>query len=189
VFVYLTVAPTECDIVDFADGSQIVTSRGNGAAVAATAGDPSVPVAVVPDERLARQQAAHREWAERLDRALDASTSITHARMIREAFVAENPEPAVDGAIPDDSAHPVAQVSEGRWWCARVGHPDVGFETWLADADSGYPLAGVAAILGELGDRGWDLRHVAEDRRAVHDGTSSRAELIGARFLLHRRTA
>jgi hypothetical protein len=175
VFSYLIVAPRDCDVVSFPNGSRTVTARGAGAQAAA---DPAAaPSAPTDDERTTRLQAAHREWAERLDRALDASTSISHARMIREAFVAENPEPQLDGAAEEGPS-----IEEARWWCATCEGADV--EAWLAEADAEYPLRAVARVLSELERDGWELRHVAEDKRVVHDESASRAELTGARFLL-----
>jgi hypothetical protein len=176
VFVYLIVAPRDCDVVELADGSRTVTARGGGEALARAA--------EAADGELVRLQAAHREWAERLDRALDASTSAKHARLIRDEFLASNPEPQIATATDRQS-----RVAAASWWCARIDHPEVGFEAWLAAAGEEYPLVRVAGVLSDLGARGWELRHVGESKRVVHDDATSSAELVGARFLLERAVA
>jgi hypothetical protein len=190
MYVYLSVNPRWCDIADCPDGSRVVLSRGGGEAFALAwdaRGGSGPAVESVPTsetQRRVRERAAHRGWSARLETALEASTSISHGRMIREAFLAENPEPAVDGPASDAAHSETVRVSPGRWWCARLEDGPESFEAWLGDAEDGYPRTAVAHALSELCERGWEVRHVSEERRAVHEGESSRAEVIGAWFLL-----
>jgi hypothetical protein len=187
---YLNVAARDCDVVDLPDGSRAVVPRGEGDAFAqGWIADHSSRASAPHEEHdrdaeHERQQAVHREWARRLDEAMDASTSIAHGRMLREAFVADNPEPLLGGADPPAET---ARASPGRWWCASLGDGPEPFVAWLADvgAGDGYPRDAVARALSELEGQGWTVRHVSEDRRAVHDADASHAVVIAAWFLLH----
>jgi hypothetical protein len=194
MYAYLSVFPRDCDIVEQTTGEFVVVARGDGdaARVAAAFGIGASEPATEEDleareqaARVARRQEARREWQARLDQALDASTSISHARMIREAFMAENPEPAAESI----GAPEAPQVQPGRWWCARLEDAPGDLERWLADAGDEYPRVPVARVLSELRAHGWEVRHVSEEKVAVHDGDSSRAEVVGAWFLLEQAPA
>jgi hypothetical protein len=187
-FVYLSVLPSDCDVVDYPNGERAVVARGEGT-THAEAWTPELAASaarasVADPARAARQQAAHREWAEQLDRALDASTSITHSRMIREEFLRENLEPPLDGAVTASEPDGRPRVLEGRWWRARIESDGAGFEAWLADAEESYPRAAVAHALSEVSDGGWTIRHISEERRAVHDDEGSRTVVVSAWILL-----
>jgi hypothetical protein len=179
-YAYLSVAPRPCDVVAFPDGTQTVVRRGLGNATAdgwSASAMPHEP----PDALRARAQrrAAHDEWQRKLDQALDASLSVMHSRMIRESFLAENPEPFVEGGEAPD----IPRVSESQWWCARLDD----FDAWLDDAGAPFPWDELAQALNTLAARGWAVRHVSEERRALHESeTVSRTELTGARLLLER---
>jgi hypothetical protein len=181
-YAYLSVVPRPCDVVAFPNGVQTVVRRGLGNATADTWILPSAS-GESPEVLRARaaQRAAHDEWQRRLDQALEASLSVMHSRMIREAYAAENPEPFVEGG----DAPEVPRVAESVWWCARLDGED--FDAWLDDAGAPFPWDALARALNELAARGWAVRHVSEERRALHESeTVSRSELTGARLLLER---
>jgi hypothetical protein len=187
MYAYLSVLVDDCDVVVFPDGATTVVARGEGAQTAGTWTVPPADArALSPDPFLERRRAEHKAWSERLDAALTGG-SIMANRLLREAFIRDTPEPAIDAAAGGaEPAEAAPRVLPERWWRALVELESGNVVRWLAPAGDPLPRTAIAGALSELSGRGWSLRHVSEDRRAVHDDEDTRTEVTGAWFLLEQ---
>ena len=150
-----------------------------------TAPDPVVETAQDELDRLAEE---HRAWQQKLDAALSSSRSITHGRAIREAFVAEHPEPLApsdptNGArTTEGSGIEMPPVTREHWWVAQLAD---GEQRPLSPHEP-LPLDAIATHLSELEQDRWSVVD-AQFRRAVsHSDTTSHTIEQGAMYLLHR---
>ena len=208
-FSYLIIDQRPADLVTFPDGATELHPAGSGAGVvetfnAARAAEaerepgPAAPAgAPGEDEIQAMLDELTSAWEAALA-ALERETSpFGNPESRRAAFLRRTPKPTREDAearlgrgsaprprrrSPLSSAG--TELIAGCWW-AGLDADDGGFERPV-DGPGPLPRKAVTQLLSRLSGEGWDVRHVSEERAAIHGHDQSRAVCVAMNVMLSR---
>jgi hypothetical protein len=87
-------------------------------------------------------------------------------------------------AVVDALARARSESLEGCWWATLETEVD-GFDRPV-EVPGPVPRRTIAQLLSRLSQEGWDVRHVSEERVAVHRGEESQAVCVAVNVMLSR---
>jgi hypothetical protein len=208
-FGYLIIDQRPADLVTFPDGAAELHPSGMGASVAAdwnAARAAEVESEPVPVEQAAEPdedeiQATLEElitaWEAALADLDRDSSPFGNPAGRRAAFLRRTPKPTREDARaklrtpgPRPRRRAGAQNSartepvDACWW-ATLEADAAGFDGPV-QGPGPLPRKAIARLLGRLSEKGWDVRHVSEERAAVHGREQSRAVCVGMNVMLSR---
>jgi hypothetical protein len=209
-FGYLIIDQRPADLVTFPDGAVELHPSGGGAGVAAewnaarAAEVESEPVPVEPaaepdeDEIQATLEELNTAWEAALADLERESSTFGNPAGRRAAFLRRTPKPTREDALEKlrtPSPRPRRRAAGARnsartepvdacWW-ATLEADAAGFDGPV-QGPGPLPRKAIAQLLGRLSQKGWDVRHVSEERAAVHGREQSTAVCVGMNVMLSR---
>lgn len=207
-FTYLLIDQRPADVVSFPDGTVEMHPAGSGIGVAAdwnvAQEAPGEPVAEAPpvepgeDEIQAALDDLTATWEAALAELERESSSFGSPESRRAAFLRRSPRPTRDHAVAklrvpasrprrrvvDDRSLAQSQTVDDCWWATL--DTDLGGFDKPVDVGGPVPRRTIAKLLSQLSQEGWDVRHVSEERAAVHGREESKAVCVSVNVMLSR---